>query len=200
MFTGIIEELGVVERMDTGPDGARVFVRAASLLDGAHPGESIAVNGVCLTMTSADRGVFTADLSPETLRRTTLGTLRGGEPVNLERPLRVDQRLGGHIVQGHVDGVGTIADARAEGDGVWMEIAPHATLLSYLVEKGSIAVDGVSLTVARLSDGVFAVALIPHTLAATTLGQRRTGDQVNIEVDILAKYVQKLLEGVRAHD
>ncbi len=197
MFTGIIEALGTVERVDSGAEGARLVVRAGAVIDDARIGDSIAVNGVCLTITALNDGTFTADVSLETLRRSTLGGLRGGDPVNLERPLRVDQRLGGHIVQGHVDGVGTITGARPEGDGIRMQLAPPAALLPLLVEKGSVAIDGVSLTVAALADGGFAVALIPHTLAVTTLGRRRVGEPVNIEVDILAKYVQRLLEGAR---
>jgi riboflavin synthase len=197
MFTGIIEALGTVGRVDSGAEGARLVVRAGAVIDDARIGESIAVNGVCLTITALNGGTFTADVSLETLRRSTLGGLRGGDPVNLERPLRVDQRLGGHIVQGHVDGVGTITGVRPEGDGIWMRLAPPAALLPLLVEKGSVAIDGVSLTVAGLADDGFAVALIPHTLAVTTLGRRRAGEQVNIEVDILAKYVQRLLEGAR---
>ena len=199
MFTGIIEELGEVLALDGDAGGARLRVRARAVLDGARIGESIAVNGVCLTITALQDGAFTVDLSAETLRRTTLGALRAGDPVNLERPLRLDQRLGGHIVQGHVDGVGTIAATRPEGGGIWMEITLPPELTPYLAEKGSVAVDGVGLTVAAIAHGArFAVALIPHTLAVTTLGRRRPGDQVNIEVDILAKYVERLLEGVRS--
>ena len=197
MFTGIIEALGTVKRVDSGAEGARLVVHAGAVIDDARIGESIAVNGVCLTITALNDGTFTADVSLETLRRSTLGGVRGGDPVNLERPLRVDQRLGGHIVQGHVDGVGTITDVRPEGDGIWMQLAPPPALLPLLVEKGSVAIDGVSLTVAGLADGGFAVALIPHTLAVTTLGRRRVGERVNIEIDILAKYVQRLLEGAR---
>ncbi|MDR7519413.1 MAG: riboflavin synthase [Armatimonadota bacterium] len=198
MFTGIIEAMGEVRRVEHGPGGARLRVHAGALLDGARVGESIAVSGVCLTMVAVDGGVFEVDLAVETLRRTTLGALRPGDPVNLERPLRFDQRLGGHIVQGHVDGVGTITALEPQGDGVWMEIQPPLDLLPYIVEKGSIAVDGVSLTVARARDGgPFAVALIPHTLAVTTLGRRGCGDRVNLEVDILAKYVERLVRGAQ---
>jgi riboflavin synthase len=198
MFTGIIEEMGEVLAIESFPDGARLRVRAGALIDGARVGESIAVSGVCLTMVSLSPGEFAADLAAETLRRTTLGALRPSDPVNLERPLRFDDRLGGHIVQGHVDGVGTIAAVKTEGDGIWMEIAPPPALLPYIAEKGSVSVDGISLTVAKVLDGGrFAVALIPHTLAVTTLGRRGPGDPVNIEVDILAKYVERLLEGVR---
>jgi riboflavin synthase len=198
MFTGIVEGMGHVTSIQARPDGARMRIRAGALADGAAVGESIAVNGVCLTMVELGPGEFAADLAAETLRRTTLGRLRPGDPVNLERPLRLDQRLGGHIVQGHVDGVGTIALVRPEGDGVWMEIDAPGSLARYIAEKGSIAVDGVSLTVAAAGPGGrFAVALIPHTLAVTTLGRRGPGDSVNLEVDIVAKYVERLLEGGR---
>lgn len=197
MFTGIVEGLGKVLTVERTDDRGRLRVHAGTLLDGARVGESIAVSGVCLTIAALDKEVFAADLAAETLRRTTLGTLQPGDLVNLERPLRLDQRLGGHIVQGHVDGVGTVTAVRSEGDGLWMEIAPPAPLMPYLVEKGAVAVDGVSLTIARRSPAAIAVALIPHTLAVTTLGRRRGGDTVNLEVDILAKYVERLLEGVR---
>lgn len=198
MFTGIIEELGEVRSITGSDEGARLWVRAGGVLDGARVGESIAVSGVCLTIVALEGAAFAADVVAETLRRTTLGGLRSGDPVNLERPLRLDQRLGGHIVQGHVDGVGTVTAVRPEGDGVWMEIAPPPALMRYLVEKGSVAVDGVSLTVAGISESVgFAVALIPHTLEVTTLGRRGVGDRVNVEVDVLAKHVERLMEGVR---
>jgi len=198
VFTGIIEAMGEVAGVERQPEGARLRVRAGPLLDGARIGESIAVNGVCLTIAALGGQEFTADLAAETLRRTTLGTLQPGDAVNLERPVRPEQRLGGHIVQGHVDGAGTIRVVRPEGEGIWMEIEPPPALLPYIAEKGSIAVDGVSLTVAGLPGGErFSVALVPHTLAVTTLGRRRTGDRVNIEVDILAKYVERLLEGAR---
>ncbi len=198
MFTGIIEEMGEVLAVESVPDGARLRIRAGALIDGALIGESIAVSGVCLTMVALGPGEFAADLAAETLRRTTLGGLRPGDPVNLERPLRFDDRLGGHIVQGHVDGVGEITAVTPEGDGIWMEIAPPPALLPYIAEKGSVAVDGISLTVAKVLDGGrFAVTLIPHTLAVTTLGRRCAGDRANIEADILAKYVERLLEGVR---
>ncbi|MDR7537837.1 MAG: riboflavin synthase [Armatimonadota bacterium] len=199
MFTGIVEGMGHVTSVEMRPDGARVRIRAGTLIDGATIGESIAVNGVCLTMVELGSGEFAADLAAETLRRTTLGELRPGDPVNLERPVRLDQRLGGHLVQGHIDGVGTIASVRPEGDGVWMEIDAPGPLARYIAEKGSIAVDGVSLTVAAAGPGGrFAVALIPHTLAVTTLGRKGPGEGVNLEVDILAKYVERLLEGGRS--
>ncbi len=198
MFTGIVEELGEIASITGNADGVRLKVRAGAVLDGAKVGESIAVSGVCLTIVELDGQSFASDVVAETLRRTTLGGLRPGDPVDLERPLRFDQRLGGHIVQGHVDGVGTITAIKPEGEGIWMEIAPPPALLRYLVEKGSVAVDGVSLTVAAITDAPgFAVALIPHTLAITTLGRWGVGGRVNIEVDILAKHVEKLLEGVQ---
>lgn len=197
MFTGIIEELGTVVSLDAAEAGTRLVIRSAPLLAGARVGESIAVNGACLTIVDLRDGEFATDLSTETLRRTTLWSLRPGDAVNLERPLRLDQRLGGHLVQGHVDGVGMIAVLRPDGGGTWMEIAPPAGLMPYLAEKGSVAVDGVSLTVAAIGGVRFAVALIPHTLAVTTLGRRRCGDGVNLEVDILSKYVERLLEGAR---
>lgn len=194
MFTGIIEEMGEVLAIESFPDGARLRIRAGALIDGARIGESISVSGVCLTMVAVDRNEFAADLAAETLRRTTLGTLRPGDPINLERPLRFDDRLGGHIVQGHVDGVGTITVVKPEGDGIWMEIAPPLALLPYIAEKGSVAVDGISLTVANvLPDGRFAIALIPHTLAVTTLGRAAVGRRVNLEMDVIGKYLQRSL-------
>lgn len=198
MFTGIVEELGEIVSITGNEDGVRLKVRAGAVLEGAKIGESIAVSGVCLTIVDLDDESFASDVVAETLRRTTLGGLKPGDPVGLERPLRLDQRLGGHIVQGHVDGVGTITAIRPEGDGIWMEITPPPALMRYVVEKGSVAVDGVSLTVAAITDAPgIAVALIPHTLAITTLGRWGVGDRVNIEVDILAKHVEKLLEGVQ---
>ncbi|HET8679544.1 MAG TPA: riboflavin synthase [bacterium] len=195
MFTGIIEEIGTVVSLDATPAGTRLVVRSGGFLADARVGESIAVSGACLTVVNLRDGEFATDLSAETMRRTTLRSLRPGDPVNLERPLRLDQRLGGHLVQGHVDGVGTITALHAGG---WMEITPPPELMRYLAEKGSVAVDGVSLTIASLEDSArFAVALIPHTLAVTTLGRRGCGSEVNIEVDILSKYVERLLGGAR---
>ncbi len=198
MFTGIIESLGTVVSVDTASTGTRLVIRSGDVLAGARAGDSVAVNGACLTVVGLRDGAFATDLSVETLRRTTLHSLRPGDAVNLERPLRLDQRLGGHLVQGHVDGVGRITVLRPDGGGTWMEITPPAGLMRYLAEKGSIAIDGVSLTVAGMWDeSRFAVALIPHTLAVTTLGRRSCGADVNIEVDILSKYVERLLGGAR---
>lgn len=197
MFTGIIEELGSIESMTPSPDGGvDLRVSALKVMDGAQIGDSIAVDGCCLTVTAQGGGWWSADLSPETLRRTTLGDRRPGDPVNLERPVRAQDRLGGHIVQGHVDGVGEIAAPAPD-----LAVRLPANLVRYVVEKGSVAVDGVSLTVVDVSDviddeesaGLFTVALIPHTADVTTLGRRQVGDRVNLEVDVTVKYVERLL-------
>jgi riboflavin synthase len=203
MFTGIVEELGEVVRLDPGAGSARLTVRGPLVTADAGHGGSIAVNGVCLTVADLDGDAFTADVMQETLRRSSLGALGPGSRVNLERPLAADGRFGGHVVQGHVDGVGTVT-ARTPGDR-WevVEIALPPELARYVVEKGSIAVDGVSLTVASVTDGAdgatFTVSLIPETLTRTTLGTRAPGEPVNLEVDVLAKYVERMLvNGVRA--
>jgi riboflavin synthase len=207
MFTGIVEGTGVVAGLAVAPDGggARLEVEAPWLAGGLRLGESVAVNGCCLTVAEPAAAGFAADLVAETLRRTALGTLTPGARVNLERPLALGGRLGGHLVQGHVDGVSRVlggaggapsaplvprADARA---GRELRIELPRNLQRYLVEKGSIAVDGVSLTVAGVGPGWFAVALVPHTLAVTTLGRRRPGDLVQLEVDVVAKYVERLV-------
>jgi riboflavin synthase len=165
----------------------------AALAGELSEGDSVAVNGACLTATSVTPGGFTADVMEETLRRTALGSLRAGDPVNLELPLRAADRLGGHFVQGHVDGVGTVAAVEDEGFSRLVEIEADPGLMRYVVEKGSIAVDGVSLTVASLGEGTFGVSLIPETLERTTLGRASPGDSVNLEVDVLAKYVERLV-------
>lgn len=186
MFTGIVEERGRVRAWD----GARLEVACSRVAADASVGESVAVNGACLTVVEAGDGVLAFDVSGETLERTALGRLSAGDPVNLERPLTLLSRLGGHLVQGHVDGVGVVTDLRREGDGATMTIRVPASLARYVAEKGSVAVDGVSLTVAGREADAFRVALVPHTLAATTLGERRPGDPVNLEMDVLAKYVE----------
>jgi riboflavin synthase len=194
MFTGIVEELGRVRglRRD-GP--ARLEVEARAVVADATVGASIAVNGCCLTVVEVDDAGFAVDLAPETLDRSTLGGLEPGDPVNLERPVRLADRLGGHLVQGHVDGVGTVAGRTANGDGsVRLTVAATPGLLRHVVEKGSVTVDGVSLTVTAVADDRFEVALIPHTLAVTTLGARQPGDGVNLETDLVAKYVERLLD------
>ena len=188
MFTGLVQQLGTL----TSLDGGRLAVTAA-LAGDLSEGDSVAVNGACLTATSVTPGGFTADVMEETLRRTALGSLRAGDPVNLELPLRAADRLGGHFVQGHVDGVGTVAAVHDEGFSRLVEIEADPGLMRYVVEKGSIAVDGVSLTVASLAEGTFGVSLIPETLERTTLGRASPGDSVNLEVDVLAKYVERLM-------
>jgi len=193
MFTGIVEELGTVVSVTPVADGARVVIAATTVLDGAALGDSIAVDGCCLTVVELGDGRWAADAVTETLDRTALGRLTAGDPVNLERPVRVDDRLGGHIVQGHVDGVGTIVRRTPSEHWEVVEIAMPAGLSRYLVDKGSITVDGVSLTVVEARDDAFTVSLIPETLARTTLGLKQAGDLVNLEVDVLAKHVEKLL-------
>ena len=197
MFTGIIEEQGRVRRVTPNEGGARLVIDASAVLDDAVLGASIAVNGCCLTVTELDERSFAADAVVETLARTNLGDLAAGDAVNLERPLRLADRLGGHLVQGHVDGVGALQVRAPLPDGsTRMTFAPRPVeILRYVVEKGSITVDGISLTVASLDDaaGTFDVAVIPHTLAVTTLGPKQPGDPVNLEVDVLAKYVERLL-------
>jgi riboflavin synthase len=196
MFTGIVEELGTVRSITPNEGGARIEITATRVLDDADLGASIAVNGCCLTVVALHPGHWAADAVTETLDRTSLGSLRAGDPVNLERPVRLADRLGGHVVQGHVDAVGTLTASAPLPDGsTRMTFAAPAAVLRYVVEKGSITVDGISLTVAALDDAddTFTVAVIPHTLAVTTLGARQPGDPVNLEVDVLAKYVERLL-------
>ncbi len=194
MFTGIVEELGTVEMLAPRAAGARLAVRCRTVLEDLVLGGSILVNGVCLTAVEPRSGSFTADLAPETLRRSNLGELRAGSRVNLERPLSLAGRLSGHIVQGHVDGTGEFLSLEALGDeNWWLRIGVPREIERYLVEKGSIAADGVSLTVAEIAGGVLAVSVIPHTFRNTTLGGYRAGARVNLECDILAKYVDKLL-------
>ncbi|HEX6468016.1 MAG TPA: riboflavin synthase [Streptosporangiaceae bacterium] len=193
MFTGIVEELGEVIDVEPDGDAARLTVRGPRVAADAVHGASIAVNGVCLTVTDVKDDSFTADVVQETLRRSSLGALRPGSPVNLERPVRLADRLGGHLVQGHVDGVGAIV-AREPGER-WdvVTISLPAELSRYVVEKGSITVDGVSLTVVEAAARHFTVALIPTTLELTVLGRKEPGDPVNLEVDVVAKYVERLL-------
>jgi riboflavin synthase len=194
MFTGIVQELGTVAAVDHGADGSTLRIEAAGVADGVRLGDSVSVDGVCLTAVEAAPGVLAFEAMHETLDRSTLGGLRAGDRVNLEGALRAGEPLGGHVVQGHVDGVGTIAGERAEGFSRVLEIVPGAHLLRYIVQKGSICAAGVSLTVAALTDDGFEVCLIPHTCEATTLGSLAVGSSVNLEVDILAKYVERLLQ------
>ena len=190
MFTGIVRELGAVEAVEESATGVRLLVRAPDPAAEAAVGDSVAVNGVCLTAVRADDGVLAFDAVPETLRRSSLGRLAAGARVNVEPALRAGEPLGGHFVQGHVDGVGRVRRADAEG----LEIEAGGEILRYCVEKGSIAVEGVSLTIAALGEDSFTVALVPHTREVTTLGAVAQGDEVNLEADVLAKHVERLLE------
>ena len=193
MFTGIIEELGTVERVTRGRVSAVIAIRAEHILSDLKIGDSVAVNGVCLTATGLTGHGFTADVMHETLDRSALAGLGPGSRVNLERAMAANGRFGGHIVAGHVDGVGTIAAIEQDDNAIWFTITAPAQVLLYVVEKGSIAIDGISLTVARVETDRFAVSVIPHTAAVTLLGQRRTGDRVNLESDLVGKYVERLL-------
>ena len=193
MFTGIIEEVGRIKSLHRGAKSFTLEVDAKLVMEGTQVGDSIATNGVCLTVTSLTSHGFTADVMPETVQRTALGELKAGSPVNLERALSLQTRLGGHIVSGHIDGTGRISDRRQDDTALWLTIECDSCLLRYIIEKGSITIQGVSLTVARVDDRSFAVSLIPHTQAATTLHQAHVGDCVNLENDIIAKYVEKLL-------
>ncbi len=193
MFTGIVEELGAVRAVRRGARSAELSIGASLVLSGLRIGDSVAVNGVCLTVTKRDGGGFTADVMHETLNRSTLGALVPGSPVNLERAMAADGRFGGHIVSGHIDGVGTIAATRRDDNAVWYTIGAEAKVLRYVVEKGSIAIDGISLTVASVDRETFSVSLIPHTAEHTILGKKRPGAIVNLEADIIGKYVEALL-------
>jgi riboflavin synthase len=197
MFTGLVADKGIVEAIERDGAGARLRVRTR-LAQELAGGESVAVNGVCLTAREPDARGFAADLVAETLERSSLGPLAEGDEVNLELPLRAGDRLGGHIVQGHVDGTGTVERVEADGFGRMVRVGAPAELLRYVVEKGSIAVDGVSLTVSDVDDRGFGVSLIPETLERTTLGSTEPGRTVNLEVDVLAKYVEKASQGLRS--
>ncbi|MFG2407271.1 riboflavin synthase [Streptomyces brevispora] len=199
MFTGIVEELGEVTAVENLGDASRFRLRGPVVTEGAKHGDSIAVNGVCLTVVDLGEHEFTADVMAETLNRSSLGALRTGSRVNLERPMAVGGRLGGHIVQGHVDGTGRIAERKVSENWEIVKISLPAELTRYVVEKGSITVDGVSLTVVDAGPDYFTISLIPTTLALTTLGHKEPGDPVNLEVDVIAKYVERLL-GHRAQE
>jgi riboflavin synthase alpha subunit len=198
VFTGIIRERGRVAAVERGAEGVRLRLEAPATAGQVAVGDSISVNGCCLTAIAVDDGALAFDAVPETIRRSSLGQLEPGDEVNLEPALRVGDPLGGHYVQGHVDGVGRVRSAVSEGEDVRVWIDAAAELLRYLVEKGSVTVEGVALTVADVDDGGFAVALVPHTLAETTLSSLAAGDPVNLEVDVLAKYVERLLPGLRS--
>jgi riboflavin synthase len=199
VFTGIVEELGEITAVENLADASRFTVRGPVVTDGAKHGDSIAVNGVCLTVVEFGDGSFTADVMAETLKRSGLGALRPGSRVNLERPMALGGRLGGHLVQGHVDGTGTVLERTPAEHWELVRISLPAELARYVVEKGSITVDGISLTVVDAGADHFTVSLIPTTLALTTLGIKQPGEPVNLEVDVIAKYVERML-GDRSHD
>ena len=192
MFCGIVEEIGTISHSVGGPQGARFTIQGRVVHEGLQEGESVAVNGACLTATNVSMNRFVVDISPETLRVTTLGTLNSGSIVNLERSMRLDQRIGGHLVSGHVDGIGAIVKRDEIGNSVVFQISADHGLLRHCVVKGSVAVDGVSLTINRTYRDTFEVAIIPHTTQRTTFGSKIVGDSVNIETDIIGKYVERL--------
>ena len=194
MFTGIVEEMGPGKAIRKGPHSAVVEIQAQVVLEDLHIGDSIAVNGVCLTATAFSPAGFTADVMHETLNRSALALLRPGSRVNLERAMAAGGRFGGHIVSGHIDGTGRLAALRRDDNAVWYTVETPAPLLRYIVEKGSITIDGISLTVAAVEQDRFSVSLIPHTAQVTILGEKGPGDTVNLETDIIGKYVEKLLQ------
>jgi riboflavin synthase len=201
MFTGIIEGAGKIDSLDGGADGAKLRIRlsrGSDIFAGMKLGDSIAVNGCCLTVVEFDAGHFSADLSGETLRRTSFGEKKPGDIVNLERPLAASARLGGHFVEGHVDGIGRVTRLAREGENAWLSVRVPEDLRRYVAEKGSIAIDGISLTVARWLDGVADFAIIPFTHQHTNVGAMVPGDAVNLEADILAKYVESLVDSRKA--
>lgn len=193
MFTGIIEEIGTIASVQKGRASAILTIQAKTVLSDLKLGDSIAVNGVCLTVTGFTSSGFTADVMHETLNRSSLGSLVPGKKMNLERAMAANGRFGGHIVSGHIDGTGIISDIRRDDNAIWYTIQANQNLLRYIIEKGSIAIDGISLTVARLGSNTFSVSVIPHTAAETTLSERRCGDIVNLENDCIGKYTERLL-------
>lgn len=193
MFTGIVEEVGMVKSIKMGAKSAIITIQADKVMEDIQLGDSIAANGVCLTVTSFDRNSYSVDVMHETLRRTNLGSLKSGSRVNLERAMAADGRFGGHIVAGHIDDTGTIISMEKDDNAIWITVQTKPQVLKYIVEKGSIAIDGISLTVARVSEKDFAVSVIPHTGSNTTLLEKKPGDTVNLETDMVGKYVEKLL-------
>lgn len=200
MFTGLVEEVGRLRARENFHGGARLVISAERVLEDVEIGDSIAVNGVCLTVTGVAAGSFSAGVAPETLRKSNLGALAPGDSLNLERALSLGGRLGGHLVSGHVDATGTLVRRYTEGNAIMMLFEIPAGLSRYLVPKGSIAIDGVSLTIAELNGGRVTVSLIPHSASRTTLGGKKTGDRVNVEVDLIGKYVEKMLEPYPGRD
>lgn len=199
MFTGIIEEIGKVIRVQRTAGSSFIEIQAEKVLTDAHIGDSIAVNGVCLTVTDMTNDTFRADVMNETLSRSSLDSLVSGSMVNLERAMAANGRFGGHIVSGHIDGTGIITDVKNDGIAVWYTISAEDSLLRYIVEKGSIAIDGISLTVAKVTNSTFSVSIIPHTASETTLSMKKTGDIVNLENDIIGKYVERLMKSSESY-
>lgn len=199
MFTGIVEEVGIVKGIRKGANSAVLTVGAYAVLDGLKVGDSISTNGVCLTVTQFDGSTFNADVMHETLNRSSLGSLRIGSPVNLERAMAADGRFGGHIVSGHIDGTGVVQRIDADDNAIWYSISAPASIMRYVIEKGSVALDGISLTVAKVEAGAFSVSVIPHTQQHTNLVAKHVGDVINIENDLIGKYVEKLM-GLGAAD
>lgn len=197
MFTGLVEEKGTVKSLKKGGNSCVLTISCRKVLEGSRIGDSICVNGVCLTVTEMGSTYFCADVMNETLRRSSLSQAKGGSPVNLERAMPADGRFGGHFVSGHIDGTGTIKDIRQDDNAVWYTITARPELLRYIVEKGSIAIDGISLTVAAVDERNFQVSIIPHTREVTSLSERKEGDIVNLECDVIGKYVEKLLAPYR---
>lgn len=200
MFTGMIEEIGTIQGIQHGSSSAVLSIRCKNVLEGTQVGDSIAVNGVCLTVTELGKDGYCADVMAETLRRSSLGALKSGSRVNLERAMAADGRFGGHIVAGHIDGTGRIEEVKRDETAVWYRISAEPGVLRYVVEKGSITIDGISLTVATVSEKDFQVSIIPHTQANTVLADRVVGDLVNLETDIIGKYVEKLLAGPKMEE
>ncbi|MEG2291362.1 MAG: riboflavin synthase [Romboutsia sp.] len=193
MFTGIVEEIGVIKEIKKGDKSSKLSIKVNKVLNKTHIGDSIATNGVCLTVTDLNVDSFEADIMTETLRRSNLGSLNIGSYVNLERALSLEKRLGGHIVSGHIDGTGTIVAFIKEDNAVWITVKASIDILKYIVHKGSVTIDGISLTVAYIDDSCFKVSIIPHTASETTLLNKKIGETVNIECDLIGKYVEKLL-------
>lgn len=200
MFTGIVEEIGTVKAVQRSGTSSMIRIEAKKVLSDIHLGDSIAVNGVCLTVTDFDGSTFQADVMNETLSRSSLGSLKTGSPVNLERAMSAEGRFGGHIVSGHIDGTGTVSDIRKDGIAVWYTITALPHIMRYIIEKGSIAIDGISLTVAKVTDSSFSVSIIPHTAEQTILSQKNRGDTVNLENDMIGKYVEKLMKSAEPED
>lgn len=193
MFTGLVEEIGQIKAIERGAKSIRLSISASKIMDDVKLGDSIATNGICLTVVSFDSAGFTADVMPETMSRTSFGALGTGSRVNLERAVRVGDRLGGHMVSGHVDGLGEVVGQEKDDNAIWVSIAAPKSILKYVIEKGSIAIDGISLTVAYVDDKIFKVSIIPLTQDDTTLTSKKAGEKVNLECDMTAKYIEKFM-------